>query len=200
MANRPYRRSILVGAAVALCCTGVTGAADPWSSRVDMAPVSGPALHGQQHTGPPWPMTENVPHTWGTAEKAPRFWAEAEKAVVRLVNKERSTAGCGSLSVDGRLARAAREHSRDMARISTLSHRGSDGRSSQSRAAAAGYENWAGEVIASGYESAEQTVREWMRSPGHRSVLLNCSTKHTGVGVVKSEGGPYWVQTFGHGD
>lgn len=192
MQNPLMGRATAVGAALALCCTVLTGAADPGEPEA-------------ARTGSPFPMApaaagSDWPPDWldGPAEEV-EFWAEAEKEVLRLVNQHRSEAGCAPLEVDERLSEAARKHSQDMAGPETFAHLGSSVTSTRDRALASGYERLSGEIVASGYETAEAAVGSWARNTGHRKVLLDCASADTGVGVVLSDDGTYWTQLFGYG-
>ncbi|MGW3285038.1 CAP domain-containing protein [Streptomyces sp. NPDC001002] len=116
--------------------------------------------------------------------------------LVALVNSERAKAGCAALTVDRKLGRAARSHSRDMAAHQKLSHRGSDGSTLVDRYARVGYA-WSagGENIASGYPTPEAVMAGWMHSSRHRANILNCRFKEIGVG--RAGPGDYWTQDFG---
>ncbi|MDE3724976.1 CAP domain-containing protein [Nocardiopsis sp. N85] len=192
MRKKSVRGTVLVGIAMALCCVGVTGAADPEGVADGRTGVSSPFVR----TG-----ADDWPPSWAIGAEPPKadFWHEAETTIVRLVNEERSKAGCAPLKTHGSLTRAAREHSQDMARRGALGHVGSDGTSASDRVRATGYKKPAGEIIADGYETPEKAVRAWKESPGHRRALLNCSLVDTGVGVVRADDGPYWTQVFGYG-
>ncbi|WP_250213017.1 CAP domain-containing protein [Acrocarpospora catenulata] len=120
-----------------------------------------------------------------------------ENEVVRLTNAERAKAGCGPLTHDARLHKAALGHSADMSAKNYFSHDSQDGRDFSDRIKAAGYSFTAiGENIAQGQRSAASVVNDWMNSPGHRQNILNCNYVHIGVGYVAA-GGPYWTQDFG---
>ncbi|RAK24681.1 Cysteine-rich secretory protein family protein, partial [Actinoplanes lutulentus] len=55
------------------------------------------------------------------------------------------------------------------------------------------------ENVAYGYRTAAQVVNGWMKSPGHRTNILNCKSKTVGVGAVYSANGtPYYTQDFGY--
>ncbi|MFF2997972.1 sigma-70 family RNA polymerase sigma factor [Streptomyces sp. NPDC057950] len=118
--------------------------------------------------------------------------------VVALVNKERSTAGCGPLTEDAQLEKAAQAHSDDMAARNFFEHTNPDGADPGQRITAAGY-RWStyGENIAQGQQTPEAVMESWMNSPGHRANILNCAFKNIGVGVHKGSGGPWWTQDFG---
>ncbi|MCD2462764.1 CAP domain-containing protein [Streptomyces sp. MBT42] len=122
--------------------------------------------------------------------------SEADQ-VIALVNAERAKAGCGPLSANATLTRAAQGHSEDMAARDFFDHTNPDGAGPGERVTAAGYP-WStyGENIAMGQSSPEQVMESWMNSPGHRANILNCDFKEIGVGI-HSQGGPYWTQVFG---
>ncbi|MEU0041278.1 sigma-70 family RNA polymerase sigma factor [Streptomyces sp. NPDC006333] len=118
--------------------------------------------------------------------------------VVALVNKERAAAGCGALTEDAQLEKAAQAHSDDMAARNFFEHTNPDGADPGQRITAAGY-RWStyGENIAQGQQTPQAVMESWMNSPGHRANILNCSFKNIGVGVHKGTGGPWWTQDFG---
>ncbi|MFI6417324.1 CAP domain-containing protein [Streptomyces sp. NPDC050842] len=123
--------------------------------------------------------------------------SSAADQVVALVNAERAKAGCGPLSANATLTKAAQGHSEDMAARDFFDHTNPDGDGPGERVTAAGYP-WStyGENIAMGQSTPEDVMDSWMNSPGHRANILNCSFKEIGIGI-HSEGGPYWTQVFG---
>ncbi|MFD3696232.1 sigma-70 family RNA polymerase sigma factor [Streptomyces sp. NPDC058646] len=118
--------------------------------------------------------------------------------VVALVNSERAAAGCGPLQEDPQLRTAAQGHSDDMAARDFFSHTSPDGSDPGKRTTAVGY-RWStyGENIAKGQQTPQQVMDSWMKSPGHRANILNCSFKDIGVGIHQGKGGPWWTQNFG---
>jgi uncharacterized protein YkwD len=57
-----------------------------------------------------------------------------------------------------------------------------------------------GEVIAAGYDSGLSVVDGWMRSSGHRAIILTCANTDIGIGMVAAPGsqwGIYWTGVFG---
>ncbi|MFJ8944442.1 CAP domain-containing protein [Streptomyces sp. NPDC102395] len=128
------------------------------------------------------------------APAAPASGAVAK--VVSLVNSERGKAGCSPLTVNAKLAKAAQDHSADMASHRNMSHTGSDGSDPGTRITRAGYA-WStyGENVAYGYSTPEQVMAGWMASPGHKRNILNCAFKEIGVGLAQP--GSYWTQDFG---
>jgi uncharacterized protein YkwD len=122
----------------------------------------------------------------------------AETAVLVIVNAERARAGCKALTVDSRLAAAARKHSADMAARDYFSHTTPNGVTFSQRIDAEGY-RWSlvGENIAAGQRDATEVMRDWMNSPGHRANILNCQFRNIGIGVVQNGKSPVWTQDFG---
>lgn len=121
-----------------------------------------------------------------------------ENKVVEITNQERAEAGCGPVTVNAKLASAARQHSQDQAEHNKMSHTGSDGSSPWDRAERAGYRNAIGENVAMGYRTPAAVMDGWMNSDGHRANILNCDAKAIGVGLAYAgDGSPYWTQMFG---
>ncbi|MEJ3744182.1 CAP domain-containing protein [Actinomycetes bacterium KLBMP 9797] len=121
-----------------------------------------------------------------------------ENEVVEITNRERAEGGCGTVTVNAKLATAARQHSQDQAEHNNMSHTGSDGSSPWDRTERAGYTNAIGENVAMGYRTPAAVMDGWMNSSGHRANILNCDAKAIGVGLAyASDGSPYWTQIFG---
>jgi len=118
------------------------------------------------------------------------------QATLCLINRERDRSGLRAVRANAALASAAGLHARDMVARRYFSHVSPGGGRVQSRAARAGYFRrrgaWAlGEILAwSAVPPAtpDLIVRAWMRSPGHRQVLLGPSYRDVGLGVAV--GGP----------
>ena len=123
--------------------------------------------------------------------------ADAPQAqqVVALVNEARDLAGCQPLKVDDRVVEAAQGHSADMAQRDYFSHTTPEGVDFAQRMRTAGYPSPGGENIAMGQRSAEQVMKAWMNSDGHRRNILNCGFTTIGVGLDTR--GWYWTQNFG---
>ncbi len=120
--------------------------------------------------------------------------------VMELLNVLRAEHGLGLLSVDPRLVTAAQRHSEDMAAGRFLEHEGSDGSTVLSRIEQTGYE-WmtVSENIAAGQPLPDSVVAAWMRSPVHRSNILDASMMNVGIGyaVSSDEFRHYWTADFG---
>ncbi|MEU3912918.1 sigma-70 family RNA polymerase sigma factor [Streptomyces sp. NPDC029721] len=175
-----------------------SGSASPSPSASASASASpSPSSSSSKASDPqPEPSRSNPP------KPAPPAPAPAPAGVVgqviALVNSERAAAGCGPLKEDAQLDRAAQGHSDDMARRGFFDHTNPDGADPGDRTTAAGY-RWStyGENIAKGQQTAQDVMDSWMKSPGHRANILNCSFKDIGVGMHPGAGGPWWTQNFG---
>jgi uncharacterized protein YkwD len=143
--------------------------------------------------------------------KAPVLEPTAVAArVLELVNAARATARkCGRerfapappLKLSATLAAAASTHARDMAKHTTLGHRGSDGTDSSERMTRAGYD-WrlAGENVAAGQRDADAVVTAWLTSPGHCVNIMTPTFTEMGVAFALAPGANpdiYWAQEFG---
>ncbi|MEM6400315.1 MAG: CAP domain-containing protein [Cyanobacteria bacterium P01_D01_bin.116] len=125
--------------------------------------------------------------------------------VVDLTNSYRSEHGLQPLSLNLNLSQSAQTHSQDMALSDFFSHTGSDGSRVSDRTKSAGYESsYVGQNIAAGYITAEEVVRGWMNSPGHRENILNPDYQEIGIGYyyLANDTGEinynsYWTQDFG---
>ncbi|MBB5960410.1 uncharacterized protein YkwD [Saccharothrix tamanrassetensis] len=123
--------------------------------------------------------------------------ADAVQQIVDMVNAERTGAGCAAVTLDNRAQQAAQAHADDMAARDYYDHTSPEGADAGDRLDAAGYSwrKW-GENIHKGPSGAEQAMRDWMASGGHRANILDCGFTNVGVGVNTSANGPWWVQVF----
>lgn len=129
------------------------------------------------------------------------------QAIIDLTNAERAKADLPPLVENSHLHVSAQRHAEDMHAKSYFSHTSQDGRTIKERIESAGYledvsfrtcrcQGWnytLGENLAMGQDTAEQAVRDWMNSPGHRDNIMNKNYKEIGVGFF----GDIWVQNFG---
>lgn len=112
-----------------------------------------------------------------------------------LLNAARAENGLPPLSMNPKLAAAARVHAQDMARGGFFNHVGSDNSKPSQRVRAQGYGYcFVAENIAQGWKTPEQVMQGWMDSPGHRK--NNLSSKASEYGAARAEG-DYWVLIFG---
>lgn len=125
----------------------------------------------------------------------------AESQALDLINQQRRAAGCAPAKLNPELTLAAETHSQDMGQHNFFSHVGSDGSTFSVRAQRAHYAYFAsGEVIGAGYTSGASVVDGWMKSAGHRAIILTCANTDIGIGMVNAPGtqwGYYWTGVFG---
>lgn len=129
--------------------------------------------------------------------------ANDERVLAELaaaINREREGQGLRALSVNARVARAARSHGCDMVEKDFFSHTGSDGSSATTRLQAVGYSPcFSAENLAYGQTGAGQAVAAWMESQGHRDNILSRRARALGAAAVRPAGqaGPIrWVAVF----
>jgi uncharacterized protein YkwD len=105
-----------------------------------------------------------------------------DRAVVRHVNNVRAYAGLKPVVMTTRLRRMARHHTLDMLRHDSFSHNG-DGTTFANRILRHSSYNRVGETLAfmPRHTTAGRVVRAWLRSPGHRAVLLSAGFRRIGV-------------------
>lgn len=113
-------------------------------------------------------------------------------------NQQRLAGGLGALGMDSRLNAAAQAKANDMVAKNYWSHTSPDGRQPWDFIIAAGYSyNRAGENLAYGALTSEETVQAWMNSPGHRANIMNAGFTQVGFGFANSanfqERGPQTV-------
>ena len=118
-----------------------------------------------------------------------------EKAVLDLTNVERQKAGLQPLQTDSKLMNSARQKSTDMATQNYFSHTSPTYGSpfDQMKANGISYRS-AAENIAMGQRTAEEVVKGWMESPGHKQNILTPDFTHIGIGY--DQNGNYWTQQF----
>ncbi|KTD09101.1 putative transporter [Legionella gratiana] len=119
-----------------------------------------------------------------------------QNAVLFYINEYRQQHGLSKLTMDNHIVIQAKQHSQDMAthrmpfghkdfgkRIATLR--------SQIKNAGGGAEN-----VAYNYKSAQEVVKQWLHSPGHkRNIVGNYNL--TGIGVARDKQGKlYYTQIF----
>ncbi|WP_051772640.1 CAP domain-containing protein [Saccharothrix sp. NRRL B-16314] len=140
-------------------------------------------------------LVTTAPITATTATAAPIY----EQQVFALTNNERVAAGCPALTSSAQLDAAARRHTLEMARTGNFSHTGVDGSTPAQRVTDAGYPyRMVAENIAAGQTTADEVVRAWMNSSGHRANIVNCELRDLGIGyAVDGNNKPYWTQDFG---
>lgn len=122
------------------------------------------------------------------------------------VNAVRRGAGLRPLLENAELDRAAQDHARDLLIRGYYRHQSLEGTMPGDRALAAGYPNgYVAENLHEDRYSVEQTLDDWLKSPGHRRNLLDPRGAELGLGLALGEGhgldaSAYrvvWVQEIG---
>jgi len=104
----------------------------------------------------------------------------SETSLLRVMNRVRAQHGLGRLTLDPRLQRAARAHSRQMIGSNVFEHGAFGSRMAQFNVTG----NVAGENLAWGTGArgtAVGIVRAWLASPEHRANLLRPSFTRVGI-------------------
>ncbi len=124
---------------------------------------------------------------------------QAQKSVVCLINAQREAHGLDRLRANRDLRAAARRHSAYMRDNRCFDHvcPGEPDVAERLDDYLSGAGTWGyGENIAwgeSGYGTPKRIVQSWMRSQGHRDIILTAAFEHIGVGAVW--GSPYSSST-----
>ena len=119
-------------------------------------------------------------------------------AVLEAHNRERAQGGRQRLALSPKLCTAASVHAKDMAAHGTLEHKGSDGSTAVDRIKREKYVYIrVGENIVRGPTSADDAVKLWMKSPGHRANILADFTELGAARAEDDHGVVYWCVDFG---
>lgn len=132
---------------------------------------------------------------------------EVERLILAAVNAERAKAKQAALQPEPVLQETARSHSDDMLVRNFFAHDDPDGLSSADRIEArhrrmiglTGENIWSGSNVDSSnaQKFAEQVMRDWMSSTGHRANILKPEFTHLGVGVALKGRDARATQNFG---
>lgn len=118
-----------------------------------------------------------------------------------MVNAYRRSKGLRSLKLHPALTRAAKMHSRDLAKWDRISHYGSDGSNPWDRVKRAGFKaQLAAENVGTGQKDLSEVFRGWKQSPGHNKNLLLADATHMGIALVddpKTEFKTFWTLVLG---
>lgn len=126
-----------------------------------------------------------------TAVTTPTTTVSYAQRVLDATNKERTSRGLRALSFSACADGYADSWARALSIAGTLSHQPLSPILITCKARSVG------ENVAYGNVSAEEMVRMWMNSAGHRANILNAGFTHIGIGdVTTSTGRVYGVQVF----
>lgn len=107
--------------------------------------------------------------------------------LLQATNNQRSKNGQSTLSVNQKLSTAAQKKAEDMAARNYWSHNTPDGDEPWVFIDSTGYKyQKAGENLAYGFLTSEETVVGWMNSPTHKENMLDGSFTEVGFGYVNS--------------
>lgn len=113
----------------------------------------------------------------------------AETAMLRLVNRERTSRGLTALTANPTARAVARAYSRDMFARGYFSHQSLEGKTPFDRMTTGGVKyDRAGENLALA-PTLRQAHEGLMNSPGHRANILSPDYRTVGIGII--DGGPY---------
>lgn len=106
-------------------------------------------------------------------------------AVLEAMNARRVAEGLPPLQGNAVLHEAAGDRVRDMEELGYWAHRSPDGRSPFTWLRARGYDfSYAGENLATGYETTEILVASWMESEGHRENIMSPIFSEVGIALI----------------
>jgi hypothetical protein len=124
--------------------------------------------------------------------------SQLERQLFDLVNREREKAGLSKLVWNDRLAAAALEHSRLLAKNLDLSHQFDGEAPLQQRVGATGLRfNSVAENVAAA-PTVDVTHKGLMESPGHRANILHQDYNAIGISIVDRSGELFVTQDFAH--
>ena len=119
-----------------------------------------------------------------------------ENEVFNLVNRERSRAHLEGLMWDERLAKVARDYSRRMAREGFFDHYDPEGKTVLDRASRVRGWSRIGENLFVCDEQPYYTtvaIRGWLKSPTHRTNMLDRTWTATGIGIATARDGNIFI-------
>jgi uncharacterized protein YkwD len=133
---------------------------------------------------------------------------QLQQAVEQLNALRRHAAPCAGtspsmqrLSWEARLAASAHEQAMDLAAQDKLSHTDSRNRGFGVRLRSVGYASaGAGENLAAGQNTIDDTLQAWLASPSHCANLMQPEYRDVGLACVQRRGSRYerfWVAHFG---
>jgi uncharacterized protein (TIGR03000 family) len=123
--------------------------------------------------------------------------SDIEREIVERTNAERKKKDLPELKPNPKLFLAARKHTENMVRLDKMAHE-LEGKKPSDRVKETGYPGtYVGENVAYGLRNAEDVMKGWMGSEGHRKNILEANYTEIGVGVVKGQNGAlYFTQVF----
>ena len=115
--------------------------------------------------------------------------------IVALVNEARVQNNLCAVSLDVELSQAAQARANEC--VQKFSHTRPDGTKCFTVLGEMGISySYAAENIAYGQKSADEVMKDWLNSAGHRANILNTHVTKVGIGYIDVDGRIYWVQIF----
>jgi uncharacterized protein YkwD len=145
-------------------------------------------LGGNDPVPPPVPPVPPVP--------VPTDIEQIKERLLVLHNQHRAARGVSALKRVVELDRSAQLHNDYMARVGNLTHN-EPGRDIGKRVKEQGYQ-WrtVGENIAWNQQTADEVMKSWMNSSGHRANILSSSYQDVGFGVTQKGLEWWWTANF----
>lgn len=128
--------------------------------------------------------TEAAPPPPPRAQEGSKSVPEAEAELVKLLNRDRTSAKLAPLMVDERLTQIARAHSEEMAKRKSVFHHSPTTGTPEDRVRRAKIKNGLIAENLAQAPSEEEVERSLMDSPGHRRNILDPSLRRVGIGVA----------------
>ena len=181
--NRTRPLTLLLTLAAIVVCAVVASPASAAALRASVSPESTVSTAKAHAAGSCGDIDAEADQTSAAAQ---------EDSTVCLLNRERTSRGLHSLSVNRRLSAAAQDHSDDMVHRRYFAHSSRSGSDVVDRLRGKGYMSGArswmvGENLAwgSGTRSTPRNiVSAWMHSPGHRHNILTARFREIGIGLA----------------
>ena len=127
-------------------------------------------------------LTINYPSVLGYASQI------SPEEIIRLTNKERSSAGLSEVKLDTKLSAAAAQKAADMFARDYWAHISPVGTQPWYFITESGYSyRYAGENLARDFSDAKSVVDAWVASPSHRENLLNSRYQDIGIAVIDGQ-------------
>lgn len=122
--------------------------------------------------------------------------AAIQNSVLFYINEYRQQHRLPKLIMDDRIVIQAKQHSQDMANHRMpFGHQGFELRITKLRSQIKNT-GGAAENVAYNYKSAQEVVRQWLHSPGHKKNIIG-NYNLTGIGVARDKQGKlYYTQIF----
>lgn len=139
-----------------------------------------------------------VNSSFASVFRSPDNLGDDEYHIFELVNRERARVRLSQLQWDDQLADLARSYSEQMADENFFSHYDRSGATVVQRAEQQRVKGWAriGENLFETYglnDISAFAIRGWMRSPSHRSNMLDRSWDATGIGIAVARNGKVYI-------